>query len=93
MGVAAADAISGEATQGTLRGLLLAPVGRLRLVAMKAIGVVVVAGGAVATIALSGLVAGLVLVGTVEGRLLTLSGTTVDLVDALGRVASSPGGR
>ena len=41
--MAAADAIAGEAAHGTLRGLLLAPVGRLRLVGMKAFGVLVVA--------------------------------------------------
>ena len=41
--MAAADAIAGEAASGTLRGLLLAPVGRVRLVGMKAFGVLVVA--------------------------------------------------
>src|SRR4051794_12850379 len=40
---AAADAIAGEAASGTLRGLLLAPVGRLRLGLVKAFGVLVVA--------------------------------------------------
>ena len=41
--MAAADALAGEAAAGTLRGLLLAPVSRLRLVGMKAFGVLVVA--------------------------------------------------
>lgn len=84
---AAADALAGEAAAGTLRGLLLAPVGRLRLVVMKAVGVLVVAAAAVLVIAVVGVVAGLVIVGIPDGGLLTLSGTTVGLGDALGRVA------
>jgi ABC-2 type transport system permease protein len=83
----AADAIAGEAAQGTLRGLLLAPVGRLRLVAMKAFGVLVVATLAVLALAVVGFVAGLVVVGRPEGYLVTLSGTTLGVGDALGRVA------
>src|ERR687896_1575019 len=85
--MAAADAIAGEAAQGTLRGLLLAPVGRLRLVAMKAFGVLVVATLAVLALAVVGFVAGLVVVGRPEGYLVTLSGTTLGVGDALGRVA------
>ena len=83
----AADAIAGEAAQGTLRGLLLAPVGRLRLVAVKAFGVLVVATLAVLALAVVGVLAGLLVVGDAEGHLVTLSGTTLDLDEALGRVA------
>ncbi|WP_255621600.1 ABC transporter permease subunit [Pseudonocardia sp. DSM 110487] len=83
----AADAIAGEAAQGTLRGLLLAPVGRLRLVGMKAFGVLVVATLAVLALAVVGVVAGMVVVGRPEGQLVTLSGTTLGLSDALGRIA------
>jgi ABC-2 type transport system permease protein len=85
--MAAADAIAGEAATGTLRGLLLAPVGRLRLVVMKAFGVLVVAVAAVAVLAVVGVLAGLVVVGSAEGQLVTLSGTTIGLGEALGRVA------
>jgi ABC-2 type transport system permease protein len=85
--MAAADAIAGEAAQGTLRGLLLAPVGRLRLVGMKAFGVLVVATLAVLALAVVGVLAGLVVVGGAEGQLVTLSGTTLGLREALGRVA------
>jgi len=85
--MAAADAIAGEAAAGTLRGLLLAPVGRLRLVVMKAFGVLVVAVAAVAVLAAVGVLAGLVVVGSAQGQLVTLSGTTIGLGDALGRVA------
>lgn len=84
--MAAADAIAGEATHGTLRGLMIAPVGRLRLVGMKAFGVLVVATLATAAIAVVGVLAGLLVVGGAEGQLVTLSGTTVGLGDALGRV-------
>ena len=87
VGMAAADAIAGEAAAGTLRGLLLAPVGRLRLCLMKSCGVLVVAVAAVLAITVVGVLAGLVVVGTAEGRLVTLSGTTLGLGEALGRVA------
>jgi ABC-2 type transport system permease protein len=85
--MAAADAIAGEAAAGTLRGLLLAPVSRLRLVVMKASGVLVVAVAAVLTLAVVGVLAGLLVVGGADGQLVTLSGTTLGLGDALGRVA------
>ncbi|WP_214405516.1 ABC transporter permease subunit [Pseudonocardia lacus] len=84
---AAADAIAGEAASGTLRGLLLAPVGRLRLVVMKAFGVLVVATLAVLVIAVVGVLAALVVVGAADGQLVTLSGTTIGLAEAMGRLA------
>lgn len=85
--MSAADAIAGETAHGTLRGLLLSPVGRLRLVGMKAFGVLVVATLATSVIAVVGVVAGLVVVGGADGQLVTLSGTAVGLGEALGRVA------
>ena len=85
--MAAADALAGEAAHGTLRGLLLAPVGRLRLVGMKAFGVLVVATLAVLALAVMGVLAGLVVVGGADGQLVTLSGTTLGLGEALGRVS------
>ncbi len=85
VGMAAADALAGEASAGTLRGLLVAPVSRLRLVGMKAFGVLVVATVATVVIAVVGALAGLVLVGG-SGHLVTLSGTTVGAGDALGRI-------
>jgi ABC-2 type transport system permease protein len=85
--MAAADAIAGEAAHGTLRGLLLAPVGRLRLVGMKAFGVLVVAALAVLALAVMGVLSGLIVVGRAEGQLVTLSGTAVGPGDALGRIS------
>jgi ABC-2 type transport system permease protein len=84
---AGADAIAGEAATGTLRGLLLAPVGRSRLVVMKAAGVVTVAVLAVLVVAVVGFVAGTVVVGGAQGTLVTLSGTQLGLGAALGRIA------
>jgi len=84
--MAAADAIAGESAHGTLRGLLLSPVGRLRLVGMKAFGVMVVATLATLVIAVVGVLAGMIVVGGAEGQLVTLSGTAVGLGDALLRV-------
>ncbi|SDR18712.1 ABC transporter permease [Actinopolyspora saharensis] len=85
----AADALAGESANGTLRGLLLAPVGRVRLVAVKAIGVLTVVVLAVGLIAVSGAVTGLVVVG--GDGFVTLSGTTLSLGPALGRVAMAAG--
>ncbi|MEJ2885985.1 ABC transporter permease subunit [Actinomycetospora sp. OC33-EN06] len=84
---AAADALAGEAAHGTLRGLLLAPVGRVRLVVMKAVGVLAVAVLAVLVVAVVGVITGMVVVGGPSGTLITLSGTTLGLGEALGRVA------
>ena len=85
--MAAADAIAGEAASGTLRGLLLAPVGRLRLVGMKAFGVLVVAVAAVLALAVVGVLAGVLVVGGADGQLITLSGSTLGFGEAMGRVA------
>ncbi|MGH3687430.1 MAG: ABC transporter permease subunit [Pseudonocardiaceae bacterium] len=87
--MAAADALAGESAHGTLRGLLLAPVSRTRLVLVKAVGVLAVAVAAVAAVTVLGIVTGLVLVGssgTAHG-MLTLSGTEVGPGSALLRVS------
>ncbi|GAA2853192.1 ABC transporter permease subunit [Pseudonocardia halophobica] len=85
--MAAADAIAGEAANGTLRGLLLAPVSRLRLVGVKAFGVLVVAAAAALAIAVVGVLAGMIVVGSADGGMVTLSGTTLGLGAGLARVA------
>lgn len=88
--IAAADALSGEAAHGTLRGLLLAPVSRIRLVWIKAFGVLVVAVLEVAAVTAAGLLAGLIIVGGGD-QLLTLSGSSVGFGAALARVALAAG--
>jgi ABC-2 type transport system permease protein len=82
--MAAADAIAGESSHGTLRGMLLAPVSRIRLLAVKAFGVAAVALFATVMTALIAFVTGLVIAGT--GGLVTLSGTTLPVGEALWRV-------
>jgi ABC-2 type transport system permease protein len=88
--IPAADALAGEAAHGSLRGLLLAPVSRPRLVGIKAAGVLAVAALAVLAVTVVGVLAGLAIVGG-GGQLLTLSGSTVDARAALARVALAAG--
>jgi ABC-2 type transport system permease protein len=86
--MSAADALAGESQHGTLRALLLAPVSRARLVLVKGIGVLAVALTAAATVAVLGIVTGLVLVGSAASTgMLTLSGTEIGAGPALLRVA------
>lgn len=80
----AADGLAGEAQHGTLRGLLISPVGRIRLLAIKAFGVAAMTWVAVTLIAVVGTVTGAVLFGG-EG-MLTLSGSTLSFGAALGRI-------
>lgn len=78
------DAVAGEAQAGTLRGLLVVPVGRTRLLATKYAGLVLGGLIGVVVVALAGLVAGAALFGL--HPVVTLSGTTLSLVAALGRL-------
>jgi ABC-2 type transport system permease protein len=82
--VLAGDAIAGEANQGTLRYLLIAPVARGRLLVMKAVSLII--GGLVGAtvVALSGLLTGAVLFGV--RPLTTLSGTQMGIGDGLLRL-------
>lgn len=83
--MSAADALAGESSHGTLRGLLLAPVSRTRLVLVKGAGVLAVAVIAVAVVCVLGIVTGLVLVG--GDGMLTLSGTQIGFGSGVARVA------
>ncbi|MEC3980116.1 ABC transporter permease [Amycolatopsis sp. H20-H5] len=82
--MAGADAIAGEAAHGTLRGWLVAPVSRGRLLAVKAFGVGVVSLVATFAMTLTAVLTGLIINGS--DSLFTLSGTTLSLTDALGRI-------
>jgi ABC-2 type transport system permease protein len=82
--MSAADALAGEAAHGTLRALLVAPVGRVRLVGIKAFGVATVVLIATLVISVVGVLCGLLLVGS--HGMVTLSGTSVSLGSALVRV-------
>ncbi|HEX2134181.1 MAG TPA: ABC transporter permease subunit [Actinophytocola sp.] len=79
-----ADALAGEAATGGLRNLLLAPMSRPRLLAVKAFGVATMSLLAVTIMAVTGILAGIVFLGG-EG-MLTLSGTTMSFLGSLGRI-------
>ncbi|HEX4702313.1 MAG TPA: ABC transporter permease subunit [Pseudonocardiaceae bacterium] len=84
-----ADALAGETSNGTLRGLLTAPVGRVRLLVVKSFGIAVAVLTACVLIAAVGMITGLVLIGS--HGMLTLSGSTLGFGGALGRVAIATG--
>src|SRR5437660_3023351 len=59
----AADAIAGEASTGAMRNLLVAPIGRARLLAVKAFGVASAVVIGVVLMTLSGIISGMALLG------------------------------
>lgn len=87
--MSAGDALAGELSHGTLRGWLLAPVSRGRLLTVKALGVATFTLASVVLMAVVGVLAGLVINGT--GSLFTLSGTTLSFGAALGKIAIAAG--
>jgi ABC-2 type transport system permease protein len=86
-GMLAGDAIAGEAQAGTLRALLVRPVGRGRLVLAKYASAMTIVAGMVALVTAAGILAGWWAFGL--GPLPTLSGTTLSLAAAFGRIAAS----
>lgn len=84
-----ADAIAGEASNGTLRGLLIAPISRVRLLGVKAFGVAVAILAACLLITVVGAITGLIVVGS-QG-MMTISGTTLSSGEAIGRLAIAAG--
>ena len=83
VGVVAGDTIAGEASQGTLRYLLVAPAGRLRLLAVKYIGAAAFSLAATLVVCIAGAIIGLILFPA--GPVTLLSGDTVSLGEAIGR--------
>jgi ABC-2 type transport system permease protein len=84
-----ADALAGESSNGTLRALLVAPVGRVRLLVVKSFGVAVAVLTACVLISAVGMITGLIVIGS--HGMITLSGTTLSFGAALGRVAIATG--
>jgi ABC-2 type transport system permease protein len=82
--VVSGESIAGEASVGTLRSLLVVPVGRSRLLAVKYAGIVAYATVATLVVAATGILMGLLLFPT--GPVTLLSGTTISFADALLRV-------
>lgn len=85
VGIVSGDAVSGEASAGTLRYLLTVPVSRPRLLVAKWLGSASYALAAVATIVAVGLATGVALFPI--GRVTLLSGDTVPLTEGLLRGA------
>ncbi len=84
VGVVAGDTIAGEAAHGTLRYLLLAPAGRVRLLVVKFLGTVAWALAASLTVMISGLVIGSILFPV--GPVTLLSGDVISLPESFARI-------
>jgi ABC-2 type transport system permease protein len=82
--VVAGESVAGEASLGTLRYLLVVPVSRTRLLAIKYAGAVVYAAAAVLLVGLVGVGLGAILFP--RGPVTLLSGTQVSLTEGLFRV-------
>ena len=84
VGVVSGDTIAGEANLGTLRYLLAAPAGRLRLLVIKYLASAVFCVAAAFVVVLGGVLAGLALFPV--GRATLLSGDTIGPGEAFGRL-------
>jgi ABC-2 type transport system permease protein len=84
VGVVAGDTIAGEASHGTLRYLLIAPAGRIRLLIVKYTAAAAFCLVATLTVATAGIISGAALFPI--GPVTLLSGDTVDVGQALYRV-------
>jgi ABC-2 type transport system permease protein len=82
--VVSGESIAGEASTGTLRSLLVVPVNRGRLLAIKYAGIVAYATVAALVVGVAGVVVGFVLFPT--GPVTLLSGSVISLGSALVRV-------
>lgn len=83
--VVAGDTIAGEASLGTLRYLLIAPVGRLRLLIVKYLGTLVFVLAATFTLMIAGAAIGAILFPV--GPVTLLSGDVIHIPEALGRMS------
>jgi len=82
--IVAGDAVAGEAGLGTLRYLLVRPSGRTRLLAAKALTILVFCFTATIVVAVAGLIVGSLLFPV--GRVTTLSGDTLSLSGGIVRI-------
>jgi ABC-2 type transport system permease protein len=81
--VVAGDSVAGEANSGTLRNLLVVPAGRTRLLLVKYAAIAAYCLACIATVVIAGLITGFVLFPA--GDVVLLSGTTISMVEAIGR--------
>jgi ABC-2 type transport system permease protein len=89
--VVAGDSIAGEATSGTLRYLLIRPVGRTRLLATKLLTLVVFVLVAVVAVAASSYWLGISIFTAQPGAVTTVSGTTIEAEGLTLRIAATVG--
>lgn len=89
VGVVAGDTVSGEASLGTLRYLLLSPAGRTRLLLVKLGGVVAFCVAATLTVVAVGAAVGLALFGAQD--VAVLSGGTITPTESVGRALLAAG--
>ena len=95
--VLAGDAVAGEAAQGTLRYVLVRPVGRTRLLVAKLIAICVFIMVAIVLVVITSLVIGVALFGTgaeavgQAGTVTSLSGATLGPMDLVVRLLGSIG--
>jgi ABC-2 type transport system permease protein len=83
--VVAGDTIAGEAGLGTLRYLLIAPVGRFRLLVVKYLGTLAFTVVGTLTLMMAGAIIGAILFPV--GPVTLLSGDVIQIPEALGRMA------
>ncbi|WP_066521397.1 ABC transporter permease [Curtobacterium ammoniigenes] len=84
IGVAAGDTVAGEANAGTIRYLLVAPVGRLRFIAVKYLGTIAFIVAATMTLTVVGVIIGAILFPI--GPVTLLSGTQIGGAAYAGRM-------
>ncbi len=82
--VVAGESVAGEASTGTLRYLLVVPVGRSRLLAVKFAAILAWCVAGALVVALAGVIIGLALFG--GGDVTTLSGTSVSFAEGIYRL-------
>lgn len=81
VGVVAGDSIAGEASSGTLRYLLVSPVGRIRLLVVKYLAAAAFCLAATLTLSIAGILIGIALFPV--GPVTLLSGDTVSVAESL----------
>ncbi len=89
--VAAGDAIAGEASGGTLRYLLLRPVGRTRLLVAKLVSLTVFVLVAVGAVAVSSYIVGVTLFPAEPAAVTSVSGVTLTVNELIARIAAAVG--
>lgn len=89
--VVGGDAVAGEASGGTLRYLLLRPVGRTRLLVAKLLSLTAYTAVAVVAVAVTSYLVGVSLFDSEPTAVTTVSGTTLTTTELVARIAAAVG--